>query len=113
MREIPREHEKHRRSPGALETWARLEAKTEAMVEDVLVSAGTAEPGDVGANRTLRRLATAASALLIAAIVGGSAWFALDQRSWDAERDTGVAAGDDRSLTTAAREMSRFGPFRP
>jgi hypothetical protein len=109
----PREHEPSWHSPGELEAWARREARSEAMVADVLERATATTPEAERGNQVLRRLQTTAAALLIAAILGGTAWVAWDQTRWDADRESGETTHGDHSWLPAAHELSRFGPFRP
>jgi hypothetical protein len=108
----PREHDPSWHSPSQLEACARRGARSEAMVVDVLERAGAASPQEARDNHVLRRLKATGAALLIAAIIGGAAWLALDLTQWNGEQDRRDATDGDRSRT-AANELSRFGPFRP
>lgn len=109
MGENPRENAMARRSPSELEAWARLEARSEAMVSEVLERAGAAGLVEPAGGRLVRGLTAFAAALALAAIVGGSLGLALIQLGRNAAR--GDHVGVDPTWTTANDEGPRFGSF--
>jgi hypothetical protein len=103
------------RPESALEQWARLEAKSPAMVTDVLVAAGVVELETPSrTQQTLRALQAAELLACVALLAGASCYLAVSAAP---EREPG--AGDSFAVTGTAEQVSnrygpgRYGAFRP